>query len=149
MPFLGEMEMIEDVTTIRDELELKIDGMPYASGSDAFEKIYQYTGTSVEALMKAIPQLKAPSVVIWYSGSRWGNKPRRTSNFHLYVVVKNVRNDWMDSDDLVSTYVGDLADFLHRTILIRQCKLMFEQDNAVAVDKGIAMRDIKLRIEDY
>jgi len=150
--YTGEMSEVLTSNDVKTLLHAKIDGMDYPSGLDPFAKVYNWNGSSADALYDNMPQMQSPSVVTWYEGSDWGDAPRRKQKWRLFVVVSCVakkKASWESADNEAAMYVEDLVDVLTRIILDADARCDVVNDKAVVVDPAIAAYEIQVHVRDH
>jgi hypothetical protein len=143
------MDHCSSFDTLRTELENTIENMEYQSGNDELEKVYNFSGTSLEALLQEIPHLVTPCVVIWYRGSVWGTRPRRMPQISLIVCVRRKGVNWVETEATLAKYVEDLVHVLmwNDSFTAGPCHVL-RDDTMASPSPEIAVDEIKLEFHD-
>lgn len=147
--YTGELACVKTVKTLKGWIREQLASMPYPSGNVPIANVYNYVGTEKEVLLEQIPDMRMPNVVIWYAGSEWGDRPRRTANMHLIVNVSCIGNiqAWEDADASAIGYVEDIVDHFNRSIVpSSNANCRVESDDAIAVDDSISSYEVVLQI---
>jgi hypothetical protein len=151
VPYTGEMSFVLTVDAMKTLFHSRLTDMAYPSGLSAFKKLYNWEGSSDEALIEELPHIQTPSVVTWYRGSDWGDFPRRKQHWRFYVVVSAVakpKASWEAASNEAAKYVEDIVDAFTRTILDDDARCDIKKDMAIVVDPAIAAYQIDVDVFD-
>ena len=152
MPYTGELSEVLTSAEIKALLYSRLGSLDYPSGQEALKKIYNYVGSSNAALIQTMPQLRTPCAITWYTGSDWGDKPRRTQMWRIYVVVSATAKpvaSWDDADNEAAQYVEDIIDALNREVIDADARTRVMRDMAIEVDPAVAAYEIQIEFRDH
>lgn len=113
-----------------------------------FNDVEIYTGTSFEKLFEIIPTLSLPAAVIMYTGSSYGNLPRRTAEVAVLVINQDVV-DFEVTQDSVTSLMGEVIKVLDH---YGDNQYMFEITGDRSIDfegLGLSAIDMRFKVEDY
>ena len=139
-PLSAYTENVEDVLDAAKVLADTIGGLT----------IYQYGGTSVEALYKLMPQVQPPALVIGYDRSDYyTDKCRRIIRFHAIVVVRAPKDPYTEGVEVWSDHVQSVIGVLDGVLLKNDAFCEAVSDEAVDLGPTLACVDIIFRVRDH
>lgn len=131
-------EYIETTETLMDFVITKL-------SADTSWTAVKFSGTDYKDLFEFIPELSLPAAVVVYTGSDYGNKPRRTARISVIVACQFTGDD----DPVTIRALVDKAIGLLDKQILNQALFEVASDDPVEICSGIAAYVIDFEVKDY
>jgi hypothetical protein len=139
MPESPVTDFIESTATLLTETAAQL--ATYAGWT-----VGTYSGTSRDRLFAEIAELTPPAAVVFYQGSSYGNRPRRTARIGVMVLV----DDSQREEGAVSarTLLDQAVALLDRHIK-NEAAWFVRGDAAVDVSPTVSCYLVEFEVEDH
>lgn len=113
-----------------------------------FNTVEIYTGTSFDKLFDIIPTLSFPAAIVLYTGSSYGNLPRRTGEVAVLVINHDIE-DFEVTQESVTSLMHEVIKALDHEGA-NQYKFTITGDRSIDFEGcGLSAIDMRFEVEDY
>ena len=107
--------------------------------------VAKFPGTNYQDLLKFLPDVAMPAAVVIYSGSDYGNKPRRSAEISVLVATET----FSETEAVTVRALIDKAVSLLDKQITNQALFEIVSDASVEICSGIAACLVNFNVKDF